>query len=56
MSGQNFNFSGFKLKSSSQTQAKTNPVNKPSLNPVKTAVSRPNYGSSFSRKHATEEE
>ena len=58
MSGQNFGFGGFKLKSSSQS--KSSSIEKARLQsayPLQVAaVARPSYGASFSRKHATEED
>jgi hypothetical protein len=57
MSGQNFNFGGFKLKSKTKQSTSNEKAKLQAIYPLQqqTAV-RPSYGSSFSRKHATEEE
>ena len=56
MSGQNFGFGGFKLKSSSQS--KSSSIEKARLQsayPLQVSA-KPSYGASFSRTHATEED
>ena len=54
MSGQNFSFNGFKLKS--QLKPASAPVStKAATNEYTTSI-RPSYGAKFSRKHVTEEE